>query len=127
MHARPPASLIDLLAVRGGDEAAEGQAPGRVLLREARDGRAAGAVQGGQERPLAQHRQPRVLVVQRRQDVQGGAVALSAGYADRALRGMALSPIQNLPAAAARQHEGVSSMPAKQYAATLNKSQGRCC
>lgn len=56
------------------------------MLRETGDGRPAGAVEGRQKRPLAHHRQPCVLMVQRRQQVCRRAVSISARYSNGALR-----------------------------------------
>ena len=80
-----PRGLEDLAAVHGGNQAAEGQPTARAALRQARDRRAAGAVQRRQERALAHHRQARVLVVQRAQQLARRAVILAARDADRAL------------------------------------------
>ena len=85
-HGRAPAGLVDLGAVGRGDEAAEGEPAGRVALRKAGDGRAAGAVERREEGALARDRQPRVLVVQARQQLRRRAVALPARDTDRTLR-----------------------------------------
>jgi hypothetical protein len=57
-----------------------------VLAGVAGDGGAAAAVQRRQERALADDREPRVLVVQRRQELRRRVVALSARDADGALQ-----------------------------------------
>ena len=81
-----PRGLEDLAAVHGSNQPAEGQFAGAVALRQAGDRRAAGAVQRLEKRALTHHREPRVLVVQRREQLARGRIVLAARNTDRALR-----------------------------------------
>ena len=86
-----PACLEDGLAIGGGYEAPEGEAARGAALRQTGDGRSAGAVQGGQEGPLAHDRQPCVLMVQGCQQIACCTVPVPACYSYGALHSAAMS------------------------------------